>query len=145
MTDYDRSALVAELKRDEGFRVQRYRDSLGYWTIGYGHLLPKDSDLRYVTRERAEEMLLEDIAEAEKVATELLPKWREFDGVRQRAVLNLAFNMGYKLRQFFTGLPALNARDWERAAASFGRSLWAKQVGARATRVIHMIRHGRTM
>ena len=31
--------LIKDLKRDEGWVPHAYKDSLGFWTIGYGFLI----------------------------------------------------------------------------------------------------------
>ena len=36
---YDRAALKARLKLEEGEVLHAYQDSLGWWTIGVGHLI----------------------------------------------------------------------------------------------------------
>ena len=35
----DRDKLIEELRADEGEKLVAYRDHLGYWTIGVGHLI----------------------------------------------------------------------------------------------------------
>ncbi len=45
---YDMDALKRELRRDEGERLMPYRDSLGYWTVGVGHLLTGNELERFV-------------------------------------------------------------------------------------------------
>lgn len=39
MADYDFARLLGEVKKEEGFHRQVYKDSLGYWTLGYGFLV----------------------------------------------------------------------------------------------------------
>ena len=39
-TKLERDALIKLLHFEEGFRAKPYQDTLGYWTIGYGHLIP---------------------------------------------------------------------------------------------------------
>lgn len=143
--DYEK--LRAELERDEGMRYTAYRDSLGYWTIGIGHLLSTSSKLtkpplQSVSRSEALKMLEEDIKEAEKTLDNVIPQWRSFDEVRQRALANLAFNLGYKLNQFRRFKAALEFEDWEDAAGHLQDSLWYRQVRSRGPRIVKMIRTG---
>jgi len=34
--------IAAYVKREEGFRSNVYKDNLGFWTVGVGHLLPEE-------------------------------------------------------------------------------------------------------
>ena len=36
---YDRATLKARLRLEEGEVLHAYQDSLGWWTIGVGHLI----------------------------------------------------------------------------------------------------------
>lgn len=151
---YDDAALKKELIRDEGKRLTPYRDSLGYWTVGVGHLLVGDELKRFVDRATGKprrtlteaecaDLLLGDIIDAENNLTRLMPAWRSLDGIRQRAVLNLSFNLGGKLAQFERFLAAMDDDDYERAADALVASLWYKQVADRGPRIVYMIRKGK--
>ncbi len=54
---------------------------------------------------------------------------------RERALVNMAFNLGGRLAGFKKFLKAVNARDWPTAAVEMMDSKWATQVGDRATRL----------
>jgi lysozyme len=55
----------------------------------------------------------------------------------------MAFNLGLgRLRKFRKCLAALEAGDYDEAAAEALNSAWAAQVGARAQRIAAMIREG---
>ena len=45
---YDGDKLRRDLVRDEGKRLRPYRDSLGNWTVGVGHLLTGNDLMQYV-------------------------------------------------------------------------------------------------
>ena len=69
--------------------------------------------------------------------------WRDLDEVRQRALADLAFNMGLpSLHGFVKMLDGLQRRDYHAAADELLDSKYAKQVGARSERVALMIRTG---
>jgi len=129
--------LREELIRDEGLRFVAYQDSLGYWSIGVGHLLGDLPVPPTCTLEQADAWLEADVAAAEKVVARAAVV--ALDPVRHRALVNMAFNLGNRLTRFKRFLSALNAQEWERAGAEMIRSRWAKQVGARATRLRGMI------
>ena len=65
------------------------------------------------------------------------------DPVRQRALINLTFNIGIEaVLGFHKMLSALIQQDYETAAKELLFSRYAVQVGARATRLAHMLRTG---
>lgn len=146
----DRALLRKELIRDEGEELEAYKDSLGYWTIGVGHLLGSTPRMTVITRAESRALLEADIDEAMRTAERWVPdihKWDldDLDGaVRQRAIINMAFNLGDKLGQFRNTLAALNAGNWEKAAEGMLASKWATQVGQRAVRLAHMVKTGET-
>lgn len=150
---YDRDALVRELIRDEGLRLKPYRDSLGYWTVGVGHLLTGNELAQFVdpatgivrrklTEERALALLHVDIARAEVNLSRIYPRWNDLDPVRQRALLNLSFNLGARLCQFRGFLGQIDRRDWPAAGRHLMQALWWKQVKSRGPRIRHMIETG---
>jgi lysozyme len=150
----DMKAMRAELLHDEGLLLSPYRDSLGYWTIGVGHLLHYDPAVNAprmtsITYDEAMALLDADINKAVIVAKKYAPALFDlsqgvsFD-VRVRAVVNMAFNLGPKLGDFHHFLESVNAFDWETAGRQMMESKWAKQVGKRAERLKHMIETGET-
>ena len=164
MTDlprYDRALLERELVRDEGLRLKVYRCTAGKLTIGVGRNLD-DVGIRAdetrtlgitlasvvrlgLTREQAMVLLRHDIDACERDLDRALPWWRQLDAVRQRVLLNMAFNLGItRLLGFRNTLRFMAAGDYVAAANGMTASLWARQVKARATRLVAMMRTGRT-
>jgi lysozyme len=123
--------LVRQLIRDEGLRLKPYTDSVGKLTIGVGHNL---TDVG-ITREQALDILAEDIAAAEKLLDTELPWWRSLEAPRRRVLLNMAFNLGYRLLTFKNTLRAAQEGRYEDAAEGMRASKWARQVGKRANRL----------
>lgn len=150
---YDIDALKRELIRDEGKRLTPYRDSLGNWTVGVGHLLignelerfvdPATGDARKtLTEAECGDLLLGDIVDAEHNLNRLLPGWRGLDDVRQRALINLSFNLGSRLGKFVGFLRCVGDDQWEQAASHLKNSRWWGQVKSRGPRIAHMIETG---
>lgn len=135
----DRVKLRAALVADEGLRLRPYTDPVGKITIGVGRNLTDDGI------SATEAMALLD-ADIDRTRTELHAAFAWFDGlddVRQRALVNMAFNLGLpRLRGFVQLLDRLEAGDYPGAAAAMLESRWASQVGARATRLAAMVRTG---
>lgn len=129
---YSRDLLIAELKRDEGWKNHLYQDSVGKWTIGCGRNL---SD-RGVSDGEISDMLQNDISDAALQLCLHIPWWETLDDVRQRVLLNMTFNMGIGTLLTFTNtLGAIKAGKWSDAATGLRASLWARQVGQRAERL----------
>lgn len=141
MTEPDRLRLRAQVKSDEGFRGQMYRDSLSYWTIGYGRLLEPTRG-GGISKDEAEYMLANDLRTAERLC-EAMPAYPDLSPVRQAVLINMCFNMGAAtLRQFTKTFAALVQQDYERAASQMLASKWAGQVGARAVRLAEQMKTG---
>lgn len=136
--------LRKEIARDEGVRYEAYQDTVGLWTIGYGHLLGDKKRMTEITFSEAEALLDSDIRAAEALVRKLLPvvmNW-DADGVnksRCRALVNMAFNLGPRLAGFKKFLEAVNKIEWQQAAIEMMDSRWATQVGPRALRLRDMI------
>lgn len=134
------SPLIDELRRDEGVKDHAYQDSLGYWTIGVGHLIDKRKGGKMP--DVIIDMLLRyDIDEKIAELNEKLPWWGFLDEPSQRVIVNMAFNLGVEgLLKFGKFMDALKDGDRNRAASEMLDSKWAEQVGARATRLATIIR-----
>ena len=131
-------ALLADLKRDEGFRSRPYRDSEGLLTIGYGTLIEEG-----ITEDEAATLLASRLADIVAELERRRPLGREVPAPVARGLCNMAYNLGVpRLLGFERMWAALAAADYEAAAAEALDSKWARQVGARATRVAALIREG---
>jgi lysozyme len=83
------------IRDHEGLRLKAYRCPTGYWTIGYGHT----SDAKYpvkpgmvITKAKAEEILLHDVAEAEADINKCLKV--SLNGNQYGALCSWVFNLG---------------------------------------------------
>jgi lysozyme len=131
--------LLAELRRDEGVRSKPYRDTVGKLTIGVGRNL----DDVGLSDEEIDYLLANDVARVKAEMDLAIPWWRDLDAVRQRALVNMCFNLGiHGLLGFRNTLAAIQAHDWPKAAAGMLESRWARQTGARAHRLAHMMETG---
>lgn len=151
---YDRAILRAELVRDEGEKLRAYKDSVGKWTIGIGRNLddvgtaPLDRSVQDVkangiTADEAALLLDHDLERVDADLDRRLPWWRKLDPVRQRVLVNMCFNMGIgSLCGFKNTLRMVEVGNYTGAAIGMLASLWARQVGARATRLANMMKTG---
>lgn len=149
-----RPELVEQLKRHEGYRKHPYKCPAGYWTIGYGHCLSRDTEISYWDAlelaggvwdiGRAEQELADDIKIYSFELETRLPWLRALDDARRDALINMAFNLGVPgLIKFRHMLAALQLRDWDKAAEEALNSKWAMQVGRRARELSEQLRTGR--
>lgn len=138
MPDYDATKLKAELTRDEGRRPRIYTDTVGKISGGIGRNLTDKG----FSADEIDLMYRNDVAETEAWLDRNLPWWRQLDAVRQRVMLNMAFNMQGKLLGFRKFLAAAESGDYPTAYSEMLDSLWAKQVGARAKRLASMMATG---
>ena len=142
---YDRDKLRQELSRDEDRRRFAYDDKTGNppalqgkLTIGVGWNLTANG----LPDEVIDRLLDIGIDRAEAGLNEVLSGWRDtLDDVRQRVLLNMAFNLGGpKLSLFIHFLAHVRDRDWEGAALEMEQSNWFREVGPRAVRLVTMMR-----
>lgn len=140
--------LIAALKQDEGLRLTAYRDTVGVWTVGYGHAHVDPNTVW--TREKAEAQLIKDVAEHNAELAVELPWVEKLDPVRRRVMQNMAFNLGIGsaasgkgLLGFRNTVEYVRTGQYDRAAAGMLASKWAKQVKGRAVRLANEMRTGR--
>ena len=114
------------IKFYEGLRLEKYRDAVGKWTIGYGHLiLENESFPGPLTLAQAEDLLRADLAMTERgihrqVTVDL--NQNQFD-----ALVAFAFNVGLGNLQSSTLLRLLNQGQYAAAADQLPR--WNKAGG----------------
>lgn len=134
-----RQSLVDELIRDEGLRLKPYMDSVGKITIGVGRNLSDDG----LSNAEAMALLDHDVDEAVADLAGSFPWFLQLDEVRQRAMVNLRFNVGATgFRSFARMIRMMAAKNYAQAAASMRDSKWYRQVGERGARLVHMILTG---
>ena len=132
--------LVDQLKRHEGVETHVYKCTAGYETIGVGRNISpsglglSDDEITYLLENDIKRCYRELIA---------FSWFIDLDSVRQDAMVNLCFNLGFsRLSLFSNALAAMSEANYELAAMEFLDSKWARQVGKRSEDVAQMIRTG---
>lgn len=134
--------IEEELIKEEGLSLSCYKDSLGNWTVGVGHLLK--SPCETITLEYAGKLLKEDINISIDSLRKNVPVFSELDEVRQYVLVSMAFNLGIKrLLSFKKMLLALESKNYEVAAKEMKDSLWYRQVKGRAEKLINLMKKGK--
>ncbi|NBX50515.1 hypothetical protein EBT25_11355 [bacterium] len=126
-----------------------YKDSLGLWSLGIGHLigdgktLPKEWD-REFSKEEIDALFVKDYLHHKALAMKGVG-WKFANKEGQTALIDLAFNMGgYWYKKFPKAAGYLQQGDFAKAADELQDSLWFKQIKLRGPRTVAMMRVGGT-
>ena len=112
------------LKHFEGCELKAYQDSVGVWTIGYGHTKGIYEGLE-ITQSEAEKMLVDELPEYEGYITDkIVPRLQqhEFD-----ALVCWVYNLGPTNLSSSTMLKKLNAGEFKEVPFQMKR--WDKAGG----------------
>lgn len=153
--------IFTMLKTDEGIDLQLYKDTLGYYTIGIGHLVTKVDSFStavltlnnalgrstngVITSEEAATLFQSDVQKAKESLSEvgLGGLLNSLDPIRQAALINMSFQLGARgVANFKNSMALLASGNWEQAAVNLKQSNWFRQTTNRATRVIETFRTG---
>ena len=138
--------VKAMVKRHEGSRNKPYKDSLGLWTVGVGHLigdgrtLPPEMNRTFSDKE-VDDLFEEDFAKHVKIA-EKTPGYDLANPTGKAAMIDLAFNMGQWWTKWKNTAAALKSGDFTAASQGLQDSAWYKQVGKRAQEIVSMVSQG---
>lgn len=128
-----------EGKNKKGHRHMPYICPAGKTTIGWGRNLTD----RGISEDEAELMLRNDIRDSKNELSLHFGFFDRLDEVRQMALIDMHFNMGYtKLSWFKKMIKAFYRDDYEAAADEAMDSAWYQQVKGRGVEVVAMIRTG---
>jgi lysozyme len=108
---------LALTEQFEGLRLTAYQDSVGVWTIGYGHTGLDVQPGLTITQEQAGALLLQDVAGAVAAVNRLVTvplTQNQFD-----ALVDFTFNEGQGNLASSTLLRELNAGNTAGAAVQF--------------------------
>lgn len=136
----DITRVRALLSLHEGRVPHAYKDSLGYLTIGVGHLIDERKGGR-LPEAVIDQLLDYDIREHWDRLVKLCPWVERLDDVRQYVLLDMTFNLGS-----LEGWPIFRKQvqdgRYAAAAANMRSTKWAQQVKSRATRLSAMMETG---
>ena len=131
------------IKEHEGFRDTVYSDSLGFATVGYGHLvLPTDDFVEGVEypKEDLEKVFELDFNEALQSANDLLEEI-EAPEVIKGVIYKMCFQLGKpRVMKFKKMWNALIMEDYDVAADEMIDSAWHKQTTSRCESLAELVR-----
>lgn len=134
-----RDKMVAE----EGFRTDVYRDSLGFPTVGIGHLVRPEDNLKVgdvISKERIDMLFKQDVSEAIEAAINQAIEVGEFEQDFVTALTSVNFQLGTKWPQKWPNTyKKLKAGEYHDVIRTLERSLWAKQTPTRVSSFIKAI------
>ena len=117
---------------DEGFRPKPYQDTKKVWTFGHG--------LTWISREESEVVVRMRLDDIRKQINERI---KNLSPARQLVLINMAYNLGVEgLYEFKDMWAAIEAGNFDLAAAEMLDSLWAEQVGDRDLDLAKIMREG---
>lgn len=131
--------LRTMVRRHEGMRTKPYVDTRGKITIAIGRNLTDQG----VSEAEVAFLFENDLSCCYAELIRAFDWFAGLDVVRQDVLVDMRFNLGLpRLLKFSHFLAAMAVLDWETAAQEMLKSVWATQVGARATELAAMIRTG---
>ncbi len=138
----DDNALIAMaaplIASDEGCRLQAYKDTVGVWTIGYGHAHVQPG--LCWPQAKADAQLRADLKAAIGQIDQFLPWWRTLCDSRRYVLLNMTFELGVRgVLGFGHTLESIRSRDYATAARLMLASKWAAQAPRRARRLARIM------
>ena len=133
--------LIEQIKRHEGVRSHVYECPEGYLTIGVGRNVDPNGGLG-LSDDEIDYLLENDLRRCERELGRF--SWfDDLDMVRQDALINMCFNLGFtRLLKFKNMLAAIAEGKYSLAAVEALDSKWAKQVGSRAKELAYQIETG---
>jgi len=139
----------AEIKRHEGEVLKIYEDSLGYKTLGIGHLCqPEDPEYAWevgtkVSQEVVDMYYEQDFKKHHEETIHVFGTEEEFyllPEVIQHVLVNMCFNLGgTRLSKFKNMLAACRSHNWQEMARQMQDSRWYYQVGRRSQELQRMV------
>jgi lysozyme len=115
---------LALIKKFEGCELEAYQDAVGVWTIGYGHIKGVKEGMT-ITKEQAEEMLLEELVEYENYVLEAVN--HQLDQCMFDALVSWTYNLGPSNLNSSTMLSVLNDKQYNKVPSEMKR--WNKAGG----------------
>ena len=131
----------AEIKKEEGFRMETYKCTEGHLTGGYGHKM-LDGETPPTDMVGWTKLFERDFARAMSGAEELLMICPNVDDTARHIVVEMCYQMGsYGVSKFHGMLSALQESDYVTASKEMLDSRWAKQTPKRAMRMAERMRN----
>lgn len=124
---------MVQIVSDEGFRRCVYDDSKGFKTVGFGHLVLPNENIKCISPEEAITLLQSDYYEAWETVERNFP-WA--DGEVKLVLANMSYQIGItKLVEFKKTIKHLKNEQYTEAAMEMIDSKWYRETPERAMRL----------
>ena len=138
--EYIRRA-IASIKAHEGFEAQPYVDTLGHWTVGYGHREehPPHPSLR-VTKHQAARWCRARVMDIDRYCKQYEP-YVALSGPRKAVYIEMSYQLGDMATEKFLRMwHGIITGDFEDAAKDMVDSLWHRQTPERCEELARRMR-----
>ena len=131
--------LKIRIKKNEGFSLKPYKDQLGYYTIGFGHLIRKNEDKYFKTKYKKkylEQVFQLDFNKAINDYKKFLYKKNHKKNDKE-LLIEMLFQLGSRgVLKFRKMLFYLNKKQKYMVCLQMLDSLWCKQTPLRVKNLI---------
>jgi GH24 family phage-related lysozyme (muramidase) len=137
----DKGKMREEFLRHEGKRTMVYHDSLGFPTVGIGHMVRNTDILEVgdsISENHLERLFEHDYESHLAECKKIYPQFDSLPVKVREALLNMTFNMGAPKMRSFTNFNALIEKgDWGLVADYLRNNFkkWYEQVKGRAVEI----------
>ena len=136
--------LLKQMHSDEGSRLDVYLDSELKPTVGYGHLVQPEDNLKLkdvITKERAEGFFAKDFPKAITGSRSVLQEHGKTPSELKEVLANMTYQLGSTgVKAFDDMQSALDKFDYPAGADAMLDSVWARQTPNRAKRLAGVVR-----
>ena len=134
--------LKKRIKKNEGFRNRPYLDSLGYPTIGYGHLITKKE--KKIFKAKFSKKFLSKLFDKDfRIALTAYKKdfnYKKHSKDTKEVLIEMIFQLGIKKQKKFVKMNKhMKNNNMFLAALEMKRSLWYKQTPKRVDGLIKLL------
>ena len=134
--------LKKRIKKNEGFRNRPYLDSLGYPTIGYGHLITKKEKKMFQTKfsKKSLSSLFDKDFRTALTAYKKNFNYKKHPKDTKEVLIEMIFQLGIKKQKKFVKMNKhMQNNDVFLAALEMKNSLWYKQTPKRVDGLIRLL------
>lgn len=139
------SNLIKHIKQSEKFMSKPYQDSKGFWTIGYGTLLPLSQeeknmvqDENHLTESEASDLLYHRLEKSIKELQKAKPIVNTLSDARKFVLYDMVYNLGVKgVLGFGNMWTAIENKKHNIAAVEMLKSKWLDDVKGRAIKLAY--------
>lgn len=133
------NSLKLRIKKNEGYSRTPYRDQLGFYTIGYGHLIKNNENFYFKTKYNKsyfDELFNQDFEHALKDYKKNIYK-KKHTKKDQDLLIEMTFQLGCEgVLKFKKMLYHINKKEKNMACFEMMKSLWYKQTPKRVENLI---------